>query len=95
MPIHSSGITAADVGLLEVLVRDLMTSFPGDVVIGGGDLNLDRWRVVEHRRQGLPISILTRLGQTCEVVFGFLIFDYSVYFYYYTQRITVWICDYS
>ncbi len=60
MPIHSAGITASDVNLFEALLRDFTVSFPGDVVIGGGDLNLDRWRFVEHRRLGLPISTLSR-----------------------------------
>ncbi len=41
IPAHTRGFNACDVLLLKHLVEDLITLFPGDVFLVGGDFNLD------------------------------------------------------
>jgi exonuclease III len=41
IPIHTSGFASHDVSLLRTTTGDLLTQFPGDIFILGGDFNLD------------------------------------------------------
>jgi hypothetical protein len=45
IPIHSAGTTPFDVSILAKLFEDFSLSFPGDVIVCGGDFNVDRWRL--------------------------------------------------
>jgi exonuclease III len=44
IPAHTSGFAAHDVATLRETIGDLLTNFPGDVFVIGGDFNLDRFR---------------------------------------------------
>jgi hypothetical protein len=60
VPAHSRGRTVTDVSLLATLFDDLAQSFPGDIIICGGDLNVDRWRLVEQTSAGRPPPAVVR-----------------------------------
>jgi exonuclease III len=58
VPVHSksSGITTQDIGHLTSFFRDLSTSFPGDIIICGGDFNVDRWRLADPQKPKTPLA---------------------------------------
>ncbi len=58
IPVHSkkSGVSTHDIKQLSTFFRDLISSFPGDTIICGGDFNVDRWRLPDPRRPPTPLS---------------------------------------
>jgi hypothetical protein len=60
MPIFSAGISEAEIRLVEQTFSDVEADFPGDIILLGGDFNLDRWRTAERRVLRVPIPPLVR-----------------------------------
>ncbi len=77
VPVHTRGTTVTDIGHLATLFEDLAVSFPGDVILCGGDLNVDRWRLAEQVADGRPPSSLVRYFLLEDVYLLFLFRGYT------------------
>ncbi len=60
VPVHTAGFGRTDAEAASEFIRTLLNDFPSDGVLIGGDLNVDRWRVIMQRQQGRPIATSTR-----------------------------------
>jgi hypothetical protein len=59
IPLHS-GVTNEDLDKLRTTVHGLQRSYPGDLIIMGGDFNLDPWRCQDRRAERVPMTPQTR-----------------------------------
>jgi exonuclease III len=60
IPAHWRGTSAQDISHFATFLRDLVISFPGDVIICGGDINCNRWRLDGQLASSRPPSLLIR-----------------------------------
>ncbi len=67
LPVHTRGqdntrklVSQTDLNVFRDFVLDLISSFPGDSFLMGGDMNYDPWRNEESRRNRIPIPPLQR-----------------------------------
>jgi exonuclease III len=63
LPVHTDGFGRSDAEAALVFLGTLRSDFPTDGFIMGGDLNVDLWRVQEHRLSGRQIPTSTRSGK--------------------------------
>jgi hypothetical protein len=62
--VHTAGFDVNEVRAAVSFLQCLRSDFPADKAILGGDLNVDIWRLREHRLQGVSIPTKTRLAES-------------------------------
>jgi exonuclease III len=60
LPVHTDGFSPTGSQQALSFIKTLRLDFPGDGLLIGGDLNVDRWRVSDQRALGSVISSNTR-----------------------------------